>query len=179
MEVTIGFTRTVYDREAVEGDTAAAPADDGGVVYENTDEATRTTNDDGTVTFVVDAPRNIKSNKYQDVIDVVTFTVEADNDADGTVNTMGSTSFNWVEDARTYEQTDISATDYVLVEGANTDNHDVNISVSARLLDQYGAGIRVDGNGNAYQITLTLASAGHMTDADPDLRLPGNQCCRC
>ena len=53
--------------------------DVGAIVYENTEEATRTTNDDGTVTFVVDAPRNIKSDKNQDVVDVVTFTVEADD----------------------------------------------------------------------------------------------------
>ena len=75
------------------------------IVYENTDEATRTTNDDGTVTFVVDAPRNIKSNKNQDVVDVVTFTVEADNDETATVNTEGDTSFNWVEDTRIYQIT--------------------------------------------------------------------------
>ena len=98
---------------------------------------------------------------------MVTFTVEADNDPDGTVNTMGSTTFNWVEDTRTYQQTSIGATEYVLVEGTNTDNHDVSISVSARLLDQYGTGIRVDENGNAYRITLTIADAGHDTE-DPN-----------
>ncbi len=110
VEVTIGFTRTVYDREATEDDTAAAVGDDGAIVYENTEEATRTTNDDGTVTFVVDAPRNIKSNKYQDVIDEVTFTVEADGETNGVANTMGSTTFNWVEDTRIYQKTIVSAT---------------------------------------------------------------------
>ena len=37
------------------------------------------------------------------------------------------------------------------------------ISVSARLYDQYGAGIRVDENGNAYQITLTIDEERHDT----------------
>ena len=168
VEVTVGLTRTVYDRAGAADDAPATDADTSAVTYENTDEATRTTNDDGTVTFVVDAPRNIKSDKNQDVIDVVTFTVEADNDVDGTVNTMGMTSFNWVEDTRTYQKTTASATEYVIVEGTNIDNHDVSISVSARLFDQYGTGIRVDENGNAYRITLTLAQDGHMTDIDPN-----------
>ena len=53
---------------------------------------------------------------------------------------------------------------------------DANISVSARLFDQYGNGIRVDENGDAYRsITLTLPEDGHMTDPDPDTDgLPGN-----
>ncbi len=63
----------------------------------------------------------------------------------------------------------------MLVEGTNIDNHDVSISVSARLYDQYGAGIRVDENGNAYQIRLTIDGNGpagsgeHTTDIDPNM----------
>ena len=43
------------------------------------------------------------------------------------------------------------------------------------MLDQYGQGIRVDPNGNAYRITLTLAGNGtlYFTDTDPDT--PGIQ----
>ena len=165
VEVTVGLTRTVWARAGAADDAPADANDDSSAVtYENTDEATRTTNDDGTVTFVVDAPRNIKNDKNQDVVDVVTFTVEADGETANVANTMGSVSFNWVEDTRVYQKTTVSATEYVLVEGTNIDNHDVSISVSARLFDQYGNGIRVDENGNAYRITLTLAQEGHETD---------------
>ena len=101
------------------------------------------------------------------MVDTVTFTVEADGETAGEANTMGFTSFNWVEDTRVYQETDISSTEYVVVAGGGGVNDDANISVSARLLDQYGAGIRVDENGNAYRITLTLPTDGHMTDAIP------------
>ena len=175
VEVTVGLTRYVFSRAGDADDGPATANDTFAITYENTDEATRTTNDDGTVTFVVDAPRNIKSDENQDVVDVVTFTVEADGETANVANTMGDTSFNWVEDTRIYQKTDISATKYVLVEGTNIDNHDVTISVSARLYDQYGTGIRVDENGNAYRILLTIDGNGpagsgeHTTDINPNM----------
>ena len=166
VEVRIGWVRYVFDRGAA---ADVATDDTFAITYENTDEATLTTNDDGTVTFTVDAPRNIKSDEDQDVVDEVTMTVDADTEG-SVVNTTGSTMFNWVEDTRIYQKTTISATDYVLVDG-DGDADDGNISVSARLLDQYGAGIRVDENGNPYRITLTLGGTNgtnYRIDTDPD-----------
>ena len=129
----------------------------------------RTTNDDGMVTVTVSAPQDVETDPDQDVVDMVTFTVDADGTTDGTANTMGGITFNWVEDTPVYQKTAISVTEYVLVDG-DGDDDDADISVSARLLDQYGEGIRVDENGHAYRITLTLAGNGseHFTDADPD-----------
>ncbi len=168
VEVRVSWTRYVFDRGA---DAAAASDDTFAITYENSDQATLMTNADGKVTFTVNAPRNIKSDEDQDVIDMVTFTVDADTE--GTVvNTTGSVTFNWVEDTRIYQKATISATDYVLVDGdSDINDDDANISVSARLLDQYGSGIRVDENGNAYQITLTLSGTNgtdYSIDTDPD-----------
>ena len=167
VEVRIGWTRYVFDRG---DDGVAAAADTFAITYENTDEATLTTNDDGTVTFTVDAPRDIKSDEDQDVVDEVTMTVDADTEG-SVVNTTGSTTFNWVEDTRIYQKTTISATDYVLVDGDGDADDDGNISVSARLFDQYGAGVRVDENGNPYRITLTLGGANgtdYKIDTNPN-----------
>ena len=168
VEVRVSWTRYVFDRGA---DAAVATDDTFAITYENTDEATRTTNDDGKVTFTVDAPRDVKTDTDQDVVDMVTFTVDADGETGGTANTMGSTMFNWVEDTRIYQKTTLSATNYVLVDGDGDDDDDANISVSARLLDQYGSGIREDENGNAYRITLTLGGTNgtdYSIDTDPD-----------
>ena len=76
VEVTISWTREVHDRgdEVSEGVNPAATDDGSSTLYNNSEEAVKTTNADGTVTFVVDAPRNIKSDKYQDVVDLITFT---------------------------------------------------------------------------------------------------------
>ena len=155
VEVTVGLTRyrlCPRRRDGVEA--AAAPEELGGIVYENTDEATRTTNDDGTVTFVVDAPRNVKSDTDQDVVDVVSFTVDADNDAPTALwptpwAVLRSTGLRTLA---SISRPTISVTEYVIVDGDGDADDDANISVSARLLDQYGNGIRVDENGNAYRI---------------------------
>ncbi len=164
VEVRVSWTRYVFDRGT---DAAAAAGDTFAITYENSNQATLMTNADGKVTFTVNAPRNIKSDEYQDVVDMVTFTVDADTE--GTVvHTTGSVTFNWVEDTPTYQKTDISATKYVLVDGDGDEDDDANISVTARLLDQYGEGIRVDENGNPYRITLTLPDAGHNTDANAE-----------
>ena len=55
-------------------------------IYENTEEATRITNADGVVTFVVDAPRDVKSDEDQDFVDTVTFTA-ADSEDPGDTKT--------------------------------------------------------------------------------------------
>nr|MCQ3805518.1 S-layer homology domain-containing protein [Acidimicrobiia bacterium] len=167
VEVTVSWVRYVFDRGE---DGTAAATDTHAITYENSDEATLTTNDDGKVTFTVDAPRDIKSQEDQDVVDMVTFTVDADTEG-SVVNTTGSTTFNWVEDTRIYQKTTIEATNYVLVDGDGDEDDDANINVSARLYDQYGNGIRVDENGNAYRITLTLGGANgtdYSIDTDPD-----------
>ena len=166
--IRVSWTRYVFDR----GPDGADAGDSFVITYENTDEATRTTTDDGKATFAVRAPRDVESDTDQDVVDLVTFTVDADGKTDGTANTVGSVTFNWVEDTPVYQKTAISATEHVLVDG---DGDDADISVSARLLDQYGEGIRVDDNGNAYRITLALDGNGseHFTDIDADT--PGVQ----
>jgi len=167
VEVRVSWTRYVFDR----GDNDVGVDDTFAITYENTEEAIETTNDDGKVTFTVRAPRDIKSDTDQDVVDMVEFTVDADGDTAGAANTTGSTTFNWVEDTRIYQKTTISATQYVLVDGDGDADDDGNISVSARLLDQYGAGIRVDENGNPYRITLTLGGTNgthYSIDTDPD-----------
>ncbi len=167
VEVRIGWTRYVFHR----GDNGVDASDTFAITYENSEEAIKTTNDDGLVTFTVRAPRDIKSATDQDVVDEVTFTVDADGVTGGIVNTTGSTTFNWVEDTRVYQKTTISATQYVLVDGDGDADDDGNISVTARLLDQYGAGIRVDENGNPYRITLTLSGTNgtdYQIDTDPD-----------
>ena len=167
VEVKIGWTRYVFDR----GDDGVGADDTSAITYENTEEAIETTNDDGVVTFTVRAPRDIESVTDQDVVDEVTFAVDADGYTGDMAHTGGETTFNWVEDTRIYQKTTISATQYVLVDGDGDADDDGNISVSARLLDQYGAGIRVDENGNPYQITLTLAGTNgsdYSIDTDPD-----------
>ena len=125
-------------------------------MYENTEEAVKTTNADGTVTFTVDAPRNIKSNEYQDVVDTVTFTADDSEDDSDEADTTGTTRFNWVEDDAVYHHTTSSATEYVLVDGDGDADDDANISVSVRLYDQYGNGIRQNAAGDAYIVTMTL-----------------------
>ncbi len=168
VEVTVGLTRTVYSRGDAEAGANPADTDDGGVpVYENTEEAVITTNADGTVTFTVDAPRNIKSNEYQDVVDVVTFTAD-DSEDDSDADTEDTTRFNWVEDDAVYDHTTSSATEYVLVDGDGDADDDGSINISVRLYDQYGNGIRQNAAGDAYVVTMTLLSASHMTDIDPD-----------
>ncbi len=168
--IRVSWTRYVFDR----GPDGADAGDSFVITYENIHEATRTTSDDGTVTFTVSAPKDVESAADQDVVDMVMFTVDADGKTDGTANTMGTITFNWVEDTPVYQKTAISATEYVLVDG-DGDGDDADISVSARLLDQYGEGIRLDDNGNAYRITLALDGNGseHFTDIDPDT--PGVQ----
>ena len=168
VRVRVSWTRYVFDRGA-DGADATDPFT---ISHQNTHQATRTTNKDGTVTFTINAPADIAGDADQDIVDMVTFTVDADGRTDGIANTMGATTFNWVEDTPTYHHTTISATEYVLVDG---EDDDARISVSARLLDQYGQGIRVDPNGNAYRIVLTLDGNGtrHFTDIDPNT--PGIQ----
>ena len=80
------------------------------------------------------------------------------------LNTTGMVRINWVEDARVLTTTKSSATDYVIVEGMNIENHDANISVSLRLFDQYGYGIRQNAAGDAYIVTMDLNETGHTTD---------------
>ena len=171
VEVRVSWTRYAFNR----GANGADAADTFVITHKNTNQATRTTDRDGKVAFTVNAPRDIQSDTDQDVVDLVTFTVDADGVTGGTPNTMGSTTFNWVEDTRVYHKTTISATEYVLVDGDGDEDDAADISVSARLLDQYGDGIRLDENGNAYQIILTLDGNGseHFTDVDPDT--PGVQ----
>ena len=169
VEVTISWTREIFDRdeEVSEGVNPATLTDSSSTQYENSEEAKKTTNADGTVTFVVDAPRNIKSNEFQDVVDTFTFTSDDSEDGDE-LDTTGMIRINWVEDARVLTTTTSSATDYVIVEGMNVENHDANISVTLRLFDQYGNGIRQNPAGDAYNVLLSLPVDGHMTDADPD-----------
>ena len=152
VEITIGLTRTDYENAA---DT------NGSMIYENSEEAVKTTNDDGKVTIVVNAPRNVKSDEDQDVVHTVTFT--ADNGA-----TMGDVSFNWIELAPTYQKTETSGTEYVLVDGDGDDDDDATVSVTVRLYDQYGNGIRQNAAGDAYIVTATLVDTGHATDYDED-----------
>ena len=168
VEVRIGWTRYVFDR----GPDGADAADSFTITHQNTHQATRTTNDDGSVTFRINAPDDITGDPDQDIVDLVTFTVDADGQTDGTANTMGATTLNWVEDTPTYHRTTISTTEYVLVD---EDDDSARIRVESRLLDQYGQGIRVDPNGNAYRIILTLEGNGtrYFTDTDPDT--PGIQ----
>ena len=166
VEVTISWTRTVWDRAdpaSVDDPTIPTTGDTMAIVYENSEEAKKATNADGTVTFVVDAPRNVKSDEFQDVVDLIEFSSDDSEDGDE-ADTTGMVSINWVEDARVLTTTKSSATDYVIVEGMNIENHDANISVSLRLFDQYGYGIRQNAAGDAYIVTMSLDPDGHATD---------------
>ena len=83
------------------------------------------------------------------------------------VDTMGDVTINWVEDARVLTTTVSSATEYLIVDGDGDDDDDGNISVSLRLFDQYGNGIRQNSAGDAYIVTMTLDPEGHATDYVP------------
>ena len=171
MEVKVNWTRYVFRR----GSDGPGAKDAFDITYPSPGQATMTTDDDGRVTLTVNAPRDIREDTDQDVVDMVTFTVEADGETNRVANTMGSTTFNWVEDTRVYQKATISATEFVLVDGDGDEDDDASIRVTARLLDQYGDGIAEDSDGNAYRITLTLGGNGsqHFTDIDPDT--PGVQ----
>ena len=85
VEVTISWTRTVWDRaDPADDDDPTIPTtgDTMAVVYENSEEAKKATNADGTVTFVVDAPRNVKSDEFQDVVDLIEFSSDDSEDGD-------------------------------------------------------------------------------------------------
>ena len=168
VEVTISWTREVWDRgDAVDGANPATDQDTSSTLYENTEEAKKATNADGTVTFVVDAPRNIKSDEFQDVVDTIEFMSDDSEDSDN-ADTMGMVMINWVEDDPVLTTVTSSATEYVIVDGDGDDDDDGNISVSVRLFDQYGNGIRQNAAGDAYNVEMTLPATGHETDTDPD-----------
>ena len=171
VEVKVNWTRYVFRR----GPEGPGANDAFNITYPNPGQATMTTDDDGRVTLTVNAPRDIREDTDQDIVDMVTFTVEADGETNRVANTMGSATFNWVEDTRVYQKATISATEFVLVDGDGDEDDDASIRVTARLLDQYGDGIAEDSDGNAYRITLTLGGNGsqHFTDIDPDT--PGVQ----
>ena len=85
-----------------------------------------------------------------------------------TTDTMGMVMINWVEDDPVLTTTTSSATEYVIVDGDGDDDDDGNISVSVRLFDQYGNGIRQNAASDAYDVVMTLPAEGHETDTDPD-----------
>ena len=84
--VRIGWTRYVFDR----GTDGADPTDSFTITHQNTHQATRTTDENGKVTFTINAPEDVAGDNDQDVVDMVTFTVDADGRTDGTANTMGA-----------------------------------------------------------------------------------------
>ena len=156
MEVTIGLVKSFMNRGA-DGLTGGDFATDDGDptdIYENTEEATRTTNADGVVTFVVDAPRDVKSDEDQDFVDTVTFTA-ADSEDPGDAETEGMGAVNWIEEDPTYTHADASGTTFVTVDGDGNDD-DANINASVRLYDQYGNGIRQNAAGDAYYVEMGI-----------------------
>ena len=126
------------------------------------------------VTFVVDAPRDVKSDEDQDFVDTVTFTA-ADSEDPGDTKTIGAGAVNWIEEDPTFTEADDSGTTFVMVDGNGVDD-DASISVSVRLYDQYGNGIRQNAAGDAYYVEMGIVTAdgtddtvGHDTDYNSEM----------
>ncbi len=172
IEITVGVTRTT--------DPDSDDDDSNSVVYSSTDVMTLTTDDDGTATFVVDAPEDdndkndvqlrdadpdatppidaiTESSGLENRDDLITFTYK-DGGAGGLAT--ASVTIQWKEDNPVTTSASSSAPDYVVPDK----DGDIAITASVTLYDQYGNGIREAGTGQQVEIQIGAAATAPATD---------------
>ena len=175
IEIEVGVMR-VTDPQS-DGDGLDVDNSNNRVVYNNTSVTTLTTDDDGTVTFVVDAPEDdndtndvqfkaavtadttvdpeieqaeaVQPANLENRDDTITFTYKAVKGRSGSA-ALAPITIQWKEDNPVTTSAKSSAPAYVV----RDKDGDVAITTSVTLYDQYGNGIREGGNGQKVAIRI-------------------------
>ena len=168
IEITVAVTRQSN------ADSGELPEDGANVVFSSTDVTTLTTDDDGTATYVVDAPEDDDDKdddqlrdadpdatppieaitvaaKLENRVDTITFSHKDGGAGD---LTDAEVTILWKEDNPVTTSASSSAAAYVI-----PDKGDVVIRTSITLYDQYGNGIREAGVGQMAAINIGTDTA--------------------
>ena len=174
IEITVSVTRTI--------DPDSANDTNNDEVYSNSDVTTLTTDEDGTATYVVDAPEDDNDKDDQQIGDIdddtvdpptthdeaedlenrndlITFTYKAVEDRAGSADPVPITIM-WTENNPVTTSAKSSAPAYVLPDK----DGDLAITASVTLYDQYGNGIREAGTEQQAAIGIELDAV----DGDPE-----------
>ena len=182
IEITVSVTRTT--------DPDSANDTNNDDVYSNSDVTTLTTDEDGTATYVVDAPEDDNDKDDQQIGDIddatatpptthdeaedlenrndlITFTYKMVEDRAGSADLVPITIM-WTENNPVTTSAKSSAPAYVLPDK----DGDLAITASVTLYDQYGNGIREAGTGQ--QAAISIGSATPATDGTDNVNVNRN-----